>query len=694
MTVSDPVSGPASDLVPGANVGRYIVVSRLGAGRGGDVFAAFDPELARQVALEVVRVHGDDDAATRDRGRLLREAQALARLTHRNAVTVYDVGVAGDAVYLATELVRGTDLRTWSAHAPRPRDRILEVLAAAGEGLWAAHRLGIVHGDFGAEHVRVGDDGRVCVAFGLAIEREADAAEDRRAWCAVAFEAIYGRRPSAPAIGRPPTVAAAPLAWHVPRWLRSILARGSSDELATMGELLAAFARGRARVRRIGVALACAAVVTVVALASLRAAPAPPCPVPTPAGWDRFDASVVERSFAQARPSYGAALAGWATGRLGDTREDWRRVHTEICEATWVRGEQSARLLDARMSCMRRAWDRIVVTATTLELADADVVEHAIELVDELPRPDVCRGETPLSETIDVVTPERRAVEQGLAEVHARRRLDRGAEIVRALDRLDPLVVELGDPRLRIEAMLLRGRMLDDRGEADAAIATLREAAVWAKSIDVPLLEAESWIALASAVGESAHDADEGRFYGGLALAAIERGGGDDHLRSRAEAVIGTVEHVAGDDARAEASFQSALDRRRAVLGEAHHLIAASLHDVGRVAHARGENERAGELIARAMAMRAELFGADHPSVAESAIDLALVRAAQGRTNDAVALAERALALERGDGTSLARLARAAGARPLLEALAAALEHGGDPRLLDAVRDELAALPP
>jgi tRNA A-37 threonylcarbamoyl transferase component Bud32 len=657
-------------MAPGTIVGRYIVVSRLGAGTTGVVYAALDPELARQVALKVLHVRGDGDAAASDRARQQREAQAMARLSHRNTVAVYDVGVMGDAVYLAMELVRGTSLRQWLASAPRTLDRIADVMSAAGEGLWAAHRQGVLHRDFSAKNVLVGEDGRVCVGdFGLAAPAPSaastDAArEDQHAWCIVLREAIDGASPRG----------------HVPRWLRAILERGlaptPSRRFATMGDLLAAFARGRRRTRRVAWLLGGTSTIAIVVALSLRQSTASSCPVPTPDGWAELDSTAMHAAFARARPTYGEALATWVAGSLDEVRGRWRETHGEICEATWLRGEQSAARLDARMACMRRTWDRIRATTALLQLGEVETVARAVELVADLPSPEACRDETALADdgVAALPTPTRRTVEQGLAEIHARRRLDRDAEAARALDRLEPQLVELGDPRLRIEAMLLRGRMLDDRGEPDAALVTLHEAAVWARSIDAPLLEAEAWIALANAVGYSAHDFDEGRFYGGLALAAIEHGSGGDRLRSWAETALGTIELVAGDDARAEALWQSALDRRRALLQEPHHLLAASLNNLGGVAYAKGDNARAGDLLERAMAMREQLFGAEHPSVAESAINLALVRTSQGRVDDANRLAAHALVVQQAaNGDDHPNTARAHDA--LAGALEAAREH-------------------
>src|SRR5690242_207419 len=77
------------DLGPGAQVGKYRLDRKLGAGGMGEVWAAHDPDLERAVAIKVLRAV---DSAGAQRTRLLREARAMARLKHRNVLTVYDVG--------------------------------------------------------------------------------------------------------------------------------------------------------------------------------------------------------------------------------------------------------------------------------------------------------------------------------------------------------------------------------------------------------------------------------------------------------------------------------------------------------------------------------------------------------------------------------------------------------------------------
>jgi len=156
---------PEAEIRHGAKIGRFVVVGQLGKGGMGVVYAAHDRELDRQVALKVMR----SAAATQEeRMRMLREGQAMARITHPNVITVYEVGVEGDLVFLAQELLDAGTLGEW-LERPRTEAEILEKFIAAGRGLEAAHAAGLVHRDFKPHNVLLGKDGRVRVAdFGLA----------------------------------------------------------------------------------------------------------------------------------------------------------------------------------------------------------------------------------------------------------------------------------------------------------------------------------------------------------------------------------------------------------------------------------------------------------------------------------------------------------------------------------------------
>src|SRR5262249_9231102 len=162
-----PAAHDDEELRPGSEVGRYVIRRRVGEGGMGVVYEARDPLLQRRLAVKVLR--GDTWAPTEEmRQRLLREAQALARLTHPNVVAVHDVGRVGDHLFIAMDFIDGSTVDEWLRAARRGWRDVLDVYLRAGSGLAAAHDGGLIHRDFKPHNVLVGADGRVCVTdFGL-----------------------------------------------------------------------------------------------------------------------------------------------------------------------------------------------------------------------------------------------------------------------------------------------------------------------------------------------------------------------------------------------------------------------------------------------------------------------------------------------------------------------------------------------
>lgn len=304
------------------SIARFRIERQLGAGAMGVVYAAFDPDLERRVAVKVLRASPGNDA----RNRLLREARAMARLSHPNVVTVHEVGTAGDRDYVATELITGSNLSEWLHAAPRSKREIVDAFLAAGRGLVAAHEAGLVHRDFKPHNVLRSQDGRIAVTdFGLARSShgyevaidapvaasgsfdpgslesdltrtgalvgtpgymapeqwaglDVDAAADQFSYCVALWEALAGQRPFQGdtidelrvQVQRPPMVTEA--AEGIPRALRTILIRGlarrPSDRYPTMRDLIEAIELARRRQHRIRTGV----VATVLVLAMLGAA--------------------------------------------------------------------------------------------------------------------------------------------------------------------------------------------------------------------------------------------------------------------------------------------------------------------------------------------------------------------------------------------------------------------------------------
>lgn len=132
----------------------------------GVVYAARDVQLEREVALKLLHPQVGGKEATI---RLMREARAMARLSHPNVAQIYDVGEHDGRVFVTMELIVGQTLRAWQDGPDHDWRAVVEMYIQAGQGLQAAHRAGLVHRDFKPENALVGDDGRLRVLdFGLA----------------------------------------------------------------------------------------------------------------------------------------------------------------------------------------------------------------------------------------------------------------------------------------------------------------------------------------------------------------------------------------------------------------------------------------------------------------------------------------------------------------------------------------------
>jgi hypothetical protein len=157
----------APALVAGDRLGRFTLTRELGRGGMGVVWEAEDPDLARTVAVKVVRP--GTRAAARNREWLRGEAEAVARLNHPNIVTLYDFGLGRTGPYLVFERLRGEPLDARLNAGPLPVDSVLAIGVEIARALNHAHRAGVVHRDLKPGNVFVGDDGSVKVLdFGLA----------------------------------------------------------------------------------------------------------------------------------------------------------------------------------------------------------------------------------------------------------------------------------------------------------------------------------------------------------------------------------------------------------------------------------------------------------------------------------------------------------------------------------------------
>ncbi|HYV49225.1 MAG TPA: serine/threonine-protein kinase [Myxococcaceae bacterium] len=435
---------PSRVLEPGSRVSRYILLERLGSGGMGEIYAAYDPQLDRRIALKLMRADVLSAMGTRSsRASLLAEAKALARLNHPNVVAVHDVGEVGEEIFIAMELVEGEVLRDWLAEHRRPPAEILQVFKMAGRGLAAAHAVGLVHRDFKPLNVIVGRDGRVRVVdFGLAraaaaaeaqpvaaapstpaagpgeqteraisgtpaymapeqLRREqTDARTDQFSFAVSLYEALHGTRPFAadstpasllPAIERGP--APPPARSAVPGWIHALLARALSFQrearFPSMEALLEALeqdpiARRRQRWRVAGAALAVAAIVAgaVVARSSAQQRCAPRASRWVGI-WDDTRRAAVRQAIDRTGKPFARDASDAVERALDRYRVEWLSMHQASCLAT-LDGTQPRDVLDLRTECLERRLTYVRALVDHLAVADATTVENAARAVEEL----------------------------------------------------------------------------------------------------------------------------------------------------------------------------------------------------------------------------------------------------------------------------------------------------------------------
>jgi hypothetical protein len=246
-------------LVPGRTfANRYVLISQIGMGATGIVHAAHDPERDRKVAIKLLRPNLGDAIA--------RAAKKTATLSHPNLLAVHEIGTVHDVMFVVMDHVDGGTLRAWIDAGPYPWPLTLELFRKIATGLAAAHRAGLVHGNFNPMQVlltaelepRIGD-------FGCADEL-ADVHADQLAFCQAFFEALHGERPISSRIHQPPPHS------KVPAWLQRVVVRGLDRDPTrrwpSMDALLEALDRGQAARRRrvIAAALAIAILLAITAV--------------------------------------------------------------------------------------------------------------------------------------------------------------------------------------------------------------------------------------------------------------------------------------------------------------------------------------------------------------------------------------------------------------------------------------------
>ncbi|MBX7081589.1 MAG: serine/threonine-protein kinase [Nannocystaceae bacterium] len=638
-----PEDTPAGVPPPGTVLGRYVVDALIGRGAMGVVVRAYDPELDRTVALKLLATGGGPQHAG-GRARLLREAQAMARLSHPNIVRVHDVGVVDEQAFVAFERIDGGTLRSWW-HPGRTLPEILATYAAAGRGLAAAHEAGLVHRDFKPDNVLIDGNGGVFVTdFGLvrvgpptrpSVSRamaalpqlddadvtvagaivgtpaymapeqleggDVDERSDQFSFCVALYEAVYGTRPFvgstvdrlASAVMRE-QFAPVPPGRRAPGWLRALLRKGlrryPGERFASMHALLHELA---AAPRRRRVAIAAIATLGAGALALTLGSWSRSRPCRELERDDAGRAAALASELASSQASDDPLRRDAATAAMA-WQQRWGATREQACRASFERGERSREGFTAVDAC--------------LQAAHADVVALAARVAAPSPSPRASRALAAAAARL----PDPQACRRRLASAQ-----DDATAAAASLRVLASLSIAPPPGHEASATMLPEAALAQAHAEAaPQADATLQRALIEGERRRRLGVVAQAWVARARLLLH--HGGDEGELTRTVrvAHAAIERAGDDAmahadvdavHAQAlrRAQRLDEALEHaVRVQQRRAEVLPADDLELAEAAL------LLASIH------RDRGEHEQALAQCLRALAIVQARLGPAHPAAA------------------------------------------------------------------------------
>ena len=697
----------ASTLI-GQRLGRYTVLEKLGSGGMGEVLLGYDPELHRRVAIKLLRPDkADDDDEGVFKERLMREAQALARLSHPNVVSVYDVGTALGRIWVAMEYVEGDTLTEYRKQEHSWRE-VVATVSAAGRGLAAAHREGIVHRDFKPGNVMIGTDGRVRVLdFGLArqvspvvlshtssltrssdsidvsasglrqssgaiavltdslVESERpltetgslmgtpaymapeqftqdpiDARTDQFAFCIVLYEALYRRRPFAGRTARELAKSVVrgqvrdPPRSGVPARVRRVIMRGLSVDpnkrFEDIGALLAALARAERPFGAPGWVLPSAIAASAVAVMAVMASGSTSSPCEgaqthMEEAWDASAKAKLTEAFAATDLVYATSTAELVSVALDDYAEKWTAAHTEACQATQVRREQSEALMDLRMACLEMRRQEVHALVDLFSEATPETVENAMQAVSRLDSVEPCSD----PDFVRAVVPPpsdpktREAVEVERENLAKAKALVIAGQYGRAAEEANAVVqrsVELQYPALGAEAGMVAEQAATRSGNQEEALRLLSDTLRYAEAAGHERARAQILSEFSGQLGYHQSDLDGARRYAEQATGLLERLGNPPELVAilRLNEANGYLRAASFDEARKkyEASAEAAAEDSGSVLVE--------LAAVGNLAVAygmQGMHEKSAEVSLRAVKLHEQLLGERHPTVGVTSLN-------------------------------------------------------------------------
>ncbi len=710
--------------------GRFELREQIGAGGMGRVYRAWDPQLEREVAVKLINT-ARLGAGTRERA--LREAKALAKISHPNVIAVFEAGLVESRVWIAMEYVAGTTLRAWQERRPAPkREAILRHWIDVGRGLAAVHDAGLVHRDVKPSNVLIAEDRRArLIDFGLvrdpgqpeagSIEPSATsgsetggatvgfvgtyayaapeqlegaavtAAADQYSLCAGIWESLCAARP-APPKDRGAAGLVLPPGVRLPHALRRILSRGLAaqpgDRYAELSALLDALETAIARPsRRAGLVLgagALGAVVASVAIFGVSEDPVDPCagdPSALHGTWDEPHRAELKARFSASALPFASVTAKTTEAEFDAWGDGWHAARRSACVATRIEGSQSDAGLELREACLERQRRSFAVALDTLLAAAPDaVVARAPAFVDALPELEACVEPQRLAQVEPLPTSgERREVILAGFDALARARaLAASGEFEparAALDQLLELSEDLAYPPLSLEARALSGELELQRGRVDAGLRPLVAIAREAQARHLDELAARLRSEAAEAAAGRWSKPELERWLVAEARSAVDRLERDpEPLAPRLMIAEGQLATGAGQFDEALADFEAARTLAAALgvdeTAEDTSYVAAALGRLGRFDEAR-EALDGGRLAAL------ERWGPGAPKVAQYDYDLGVLALQTGAFEEAAAHFDRAEATYRAAlGADSFPAARVAYARVKLLMFAGEFDEG------------------
>jgi eukaryotic-like serine/threonine-protein kinase len=525
------------------------------------------------------------------------------------------------------------------------------------------------------------------------LEPIADPRVDQYSFCASLYEALYGARPwsgktlselraaklrtivTAPAT-RPATRPATGDADHretprarsatLPLWLRRAVVRGLSpkpgDRFASMDALLLELERGLRRARLIRrdlpIALATLSLVGGLALglgAGMFAEPPSPAPCSDSPEqiaevWSPDRRARVIAALGTGELAYAEQLAARTGAALDAYAERWVAAHHDACEATHVRGEQSARALDLRMRCLDRRRAELDALLTRFAAPTKDDRLNSLAAVDALAPVDGC-ADLELLETTTPVPDDPRI----RAEVeHLRARLDAinaalgtsaHAEVEDEAHAVLDAAIAVGYRPLSAEAGVAHGVIASRLGKPKDAELTLEQAIVDAQAGGHDEFAARAMIAAIHVVGFQLRDTTGGERYLRQGRALLERIGDPPRLLASYTRNVGTFEFARGDYEQAREHFTRSIELLTALDGETHFSVAESRTNLAAVERRLGNLDEALALYEAAKRDFEASLGPEHPGLFNLLNNMAVVYMLGERHAEAEATLRQAIVL-------------------------------------------------